>query len=173
MLINWKPFKKKPLQNNETSLQILFYKRSLNLTRTSYVIGGSHINLDFIILASDNGQWTEFFQRVPWNTLIQPPTNLLRIDLDSQGALIFRRCPPFFLEQDPCSTWLEWIILEPPITSRAIKVLRIKSGRNPANIRNSTSICTHINYELYVSQIQPETRCPVPAPTRIRLCRQS
>jgi hypothetical protein len=112
-------------------------------------------------------------QRIPWNTSIQPPQNLLRIDLDSQGAFIFHRCPPFFLEQDPCNTWLEWIILEPPVTSRAIKVLRIKNGRNPASIRNSTSICNHIDYELYVSQIQPDAQHPPQAPTIIRLCRLS
>lgn len=137
------------------------------------MVGGSHINLDFVIIQSDTLQWTEFFQRVPWNTTIPPPTNLLRIDLDSQGPLIYRRCPPFFLEQEPCSTWLEWIIMEPPITSRKIKVLRIKTGRNPANISNCTSICNHVNYELYVSQIQPEGQRPISRHSRIRFCQQS
>lgn len=133
--------------------------RSINVTRTTYVLNGMAVNLDFIITPtflpnSTTPLWTDFHQQVPWNTILEPPRNLRRLYLFDQGHFVYRRCPPFFLEADPCSSWLEWTIVPYPVINEPpIKTLRIKSGRNPASIRNSTLICTKINYDLYVKQL--------------------
>lgn len=129
------------------------------MTRTSHVLNGMAINMDFIITPtfapnSTTPLWTDFYQRVPWNTTLDPPRNLRVVTLVHQGQFIFRRCPPFFLEADPCSSWLEWTtIAYPVINDPPLKVLRIKPGKNPASIRNCTLICTQLNYDLYVTQL--------------------
>jgi hypothetical protein len=87
----------------------------------------------------------------------------LCINLENHGIFMYRRCPPFFLDQDPCANWLEWIIYETPIPN---KMLHVKNGMNPNNIRNNTSICTHIMYELYTAQLEAKPREEPPTPNR-------
>ena len=155
------------------NLFFVFSYRSMNVTRTSYEIEGRMINMDFVITPTyqhptSPPAWTDFFQRVSWNTTLPPPKNLLCINLENHGIFMYRRCPPFFLDQDPCANWLEWIIYETPIPNGPIKMLHVKNGMNPNNIRNNTSICTHIMYELYTSQLEAK---PIEEPaTPVRHC---
>ena len=143
----------------------------MNVTRDYYFISGQRINIDFIVLPTHKDGilyplWTNFYQRMNWNTNISPPSNLLLLTLINHGTYVYRRCPPFFLELDPCNSWLEWLVLETPNTSQLIKVLRIKDEANPNNILNNTSICNHIDYIEFVSQL--ETLSPPHAP-RVQL----
>jgi hypothetical protein len=145
--------------------------RSTNVTRTSYEINGQMINMDFLIYPTyqhpaSRPSWTNFFQRVSWNTDLPPPKNLLTINLENHGLFVYRRCPPFTLDKDPCANWLEWIIYSPPGPYQPIKMLHVKEGRNPNNIRNNTSICTHIMYELYISQLEEKPKEDPPTPSR-------
>jgi hypothetical protein len=143
----------------------------MNVTRTSYEIEGQMINMDFIITPTyqhptSRPAWTDFFQRVSWNTTIPPPKNLLCINLENHGIFVYRRCPPFALDKDPCANWLEWIIYGTPIPNGPIKMLHVKNGMNPNNIRNNTSICTHIMYELYTAQLEGKPKEDPPTPSR-------
>ena len=135
--------------------------------------------MDFIIISSTKSnsitlQWSKFYQRIPWNTHTPIPEKLVRINLPEHGAFIYRNCPPFSLEMDPCSSWLEWQTIGPPLIQTPIKLLRIKNGKNPSNIRNNTTICTHIMYDLYIMEFDnaddtnetPLTQNPNPC----RLC---
>ncbi len=139
------------------------------MTRTSYEINGVMINMDFLIIPSyqhptARPAWTNFFQRVSWNTTLPPPENLLCINMENHGIFVYRKCPPFDLDKDPCATWLEWTTYTPPFPHGPLKLLHVKNGKNPNNIRNNTSICTHIMYELYISQLEakPEEQTPAP-----------
>ena len=145
--------------------------RGMNVTRTSYEIEGQMINMDFIITPTyqnptSRPAWTNFFQRVSWNTTLPPPKNLLCINLENHGIFVYRRCPPFTLDKDPCANWLEWIIYGTPIPNGPIKMLHVKNGMNPNNIRNNTSICTHIMYELYTAQLEAKPKEEPPTPSR-------
>lgn len=143
------------------------------MTRTSYEINEAMINMDFLITPTyqhptARPSWTNFFQRVSWNTTLPPPKNLLCLNLENHGLFVYRRCPPFDLNQDPCANWLEWKTYVPPNPYHPIKMLHVKNGMNPNNIRNNTLICTHIMYDIYISQLEKvlEEQPPTPNPNQ-------
>lgn len=83
----------------------------VNLDNRSYL-------LDFIITPTFRpGQarpyWKTFHKRVNWNLDYPIPDQLLTINMGNHGIFVFTPSPPFFLDKDECSDWLQWETFSP------------------------------------------------------------
>lgn len=84
---------------------------------------------------------------------------MFTLNIQHHGAFVYRRCPPFQLEADECSSWLTWEILPIPDISHGIQMLQVKAGKDPEDLDNRTGICSLLQFSLYSRQI---THLPPP-----------
>ena len=123
------------------------------------------INPDFIIVPEyrdGSPKWEIFYQRIIWDSTIPVPKTFFILDFESLGKqFYYRRCPPFILTYDQCSSWLKWTNIKILDTIDGIQMLTVLPGKNPIDKENKTGICSRLDYRLYSIQVSNQVMVPL------------
>jgi hypothetical protein len=145
------------------SLSLSF--RSFIVSRDATLHEGKSYILDFIKVPTflpTRADWSNFYSRVEWDAALPIPASFFKLELKAGSAIVYRPCPPFKLELEECGEWLTWTYLTPEVGDD-IKALCVKAGSDPKDPKLKLGIATHLDYPLWVSQLEAAAT-PPPAP---------
>ena len=137
----------------------LFLPRSYIVSRDAVTIGPKQYVLDFLLLPSFRPNvarpyWTRYFARTAWSTTLDVPDDFYTLELADGMFHHYRPIPPFKLELEACGDWLMWDLLTPANPDADdVKCLRVIAGKDPKDATLGVGIGAHLNYELWVEQL--------------------
>lgn len=131
---------------------------SIHVSLDFVEIDGDNYNLSFIILKNSNSSnvWSNFFRRINWNNDLQLPKNFFTLNLGTNGSHTYHPWCPFHLNDDECSSWLQWSIVRPNNgEGDEIKMLQFRGDPEElfADQSTKTGISSHIQFSIWAEQL--------------------